>query len=62
MAKSFLEKFNKYSPAYLEKNACGKIVSYTVKLDQAARKIWCDVSFSDYVSFAVIKSMEEEIK
>lgn len=61
MAKSFLEKFNKYSPEYLERNACNKITDYKVKVDPEARKIQCDIWFSEYVDFRTVLQMETDI-
>ncbi len=62
MAKSFLEKFGKYLPEYLEKNACSKITDYKIRLDQESRRILCDVYFSEYISFDTIICIEEGIK
>ena len=62
MAKSFLEKFGKYEPEYLEKIACSKIVDYKIRLDQESRRIMCDVYFSEYISFDTLYAIEEGIK
>ncbi len=62
MAKSFTEKFYKYQPEYLEQNACNKITDYSVRLDQETRRIICNVSFSEYISYESIEAIENGIK
>lgn len=62
MLKSFLEKFGKYEPEYLEKIACSKIIDYKIKLDQESRSIVCEIFLNDYVSFETLSYIEEGIK
>lgn len=62
MAKSFTEKFERYDPGFLEKNAVNKITDYKIKLDQQTRRIICNIDFSDYISYDTVISIEEGIK
>ena len=62
MYKKFLEKFEKYSPEYLEKNACSRITDYKIKLDKEARRIICEISASDYINFDILTDIENGIK
>ncbi len=62
MAKSFLEKFSKYTPSDSELALLSGVIDYSIKLDKEARIISCSVRFPSYVPYASLERIESSIK
>ncbi len=62
MTKTFLEKFNKYTPSDSERNVLEGVLDYAVKVDKASRIICCEATFDKYIPMSVLLSIESSIK
>lgn len=62
MTKTFLEKFNKYSPDETALKILSSITEYTVKVDKELRIISVNAHFPSYVQVSALAKIEGAIK